>query len=301
MPAFDAEDYIEEAIESVVCQSKSNVELIVVDDASEDRTVDIVRGISKGNSNIRLLKLSKNSGEHEARRAGVVVAQGEYISFLDADDILHPDMLGIMYSNAKSTGSCIVMCNAFRINLSGEKTSKGGFFKKDRIVFSDIFKKFCRKKIGSGSMCNKLFKKNLVKEHGFNEHLWRQQHNVDYLENIGCFLVAKQVSIIQDELYGYRDNPNGMSKGSNKVDILIEIIRAYAMAMAIYGPQGVKVQSELSALFAMNASYQVKRYDSLSIRDHDRIQKEMKLIGDKYPNQLKSFIGLWLIDAESLL
>lgn len=87
MPAFNSSKYIHEAINSVLSQTYSNWELIVIDDCSTDGTVDIVREYMHDKSNIRILCLSENKGPGYCRNYGIKHAKGEYIAFLDSDDI----------------------------------------------------------------------------------------------------------------------------------------------------------------------------------------------------------------------
>ena len=90
-PAYNAEKYIGKAIESVLSQSYQNWEMIIVDDGSKDRTVDIVKRYS--DSRIKLHCLEKNSGVAVAMNTAIELAQGPLIAFLDADDIWKPQKL----------------------------------------------------------------------------------------------------------------------------------------------------------------------------------------------------------------
>jgi glycosyltransferase involved in cell wall biosynthesis len=89
IPAFNASAFIIEAIESVVCQTLDGVEIIVVDDGSSDETVSLVRTFGKA---IKLITQS-NRGASEARNRGVREASGEFVAFLDADDLWEPNKL----------------------------------------------------------------------------------------------------------------------------------------------------------------------------------------------------------------
>ncbi|MGY5845943.1 glycosyltransferase family 2 protein [Salegentibacter sp. HM20] len=87
MPAFNAEKFIGEAIESISAQSWRNWELIVIDDASEDRTSEIIKNFSREESRIQLIENSENMGAGKSRNLGIEKARGEFIAFLDADDL----------------------------------------------------------------------------------------------------------------------------------------------------------------------------------------------------------------------
>lgn len=91
-PTFNSEDFILETVRSVQNQTFQNWELIVIDDASSDRTVELVQTIQ--DDRIQLIQLDVNSGAAVARNRGIDLAKGRYIAFLDADDLWLPSKLG---------------------------------------------------------------------------------------------------------------------------------------------------------------------------------------------------------------
>jgi len=93
MPAYNSEVFISESIQSVIDQTYANWELLVIDDASSDTTKEIVEKFSSKDSRIRLLENSTNSGAHHSRNRGIRAAVGNYIAFLDADDLWKPKKL----------------------------------------------------------------------------------------------------------------------------------------------------------------------------------------------------------------
>lgn len=85
-PAYNSEDYIAGTIESVISQTYTRWEMIVVDDASTDSTAEIVNSYSRKDKRIRYIALKKNSGPGKARNVAIELAEGRYIAFLDSDD-----------------------------------------------------------------------------------------------------------------------------------------------------------------------------------------------------------------------
>jgi glycosyltransferase involved in cell wall biosynthesis len=90
MPAFNAERFIQESIESALAQSLGDIEVIVADDASTDRTRAIVDELVRSDARIRLLKAERNTGPAAARNRAIEAACGRYIAFLDSDDLWLP-------------------------------------------------------------------------------------------------------------------------------------------------------------------------------------------------------------------
>lgn len=123
MPAYNAEKYIRQAIDSVCAQTYSDWELIVVDDASKDNTNAIVSEYCRVDSRIKLLRNPYNQGVSHTRKNGVEAAAGEWIVFLDSDDAWHPKKIEKQIeaqkkSNAKLifTGSTFMDSEGVRVN-----------------------------------------------------------------------------------------------------------------------------------------------------------------------------------------
>ena len=93
MPVYNAEKYILESVQSVLDQSYQNYELIIVDDASTDHSIELISSICEGNPHVKILRLSENGGVSHARNTGIKYAKGEYIAFIDSDDIWKPEKL----------------------------------------------------------------------------------------------------------------------------------------------------------------------------------------------------------------
>lgn len=93
IPCFNSEKFISETIQSVQNQTYENWEIILVDDASTDKTISIINEIMTADNRIQLFKLNSNSGTGIARNFALTKANGRYISFLDADDLWKPQKL----------------------------------------------------------------------------------------------------------------------------------------------------------------------------------------------------------------
>ncbi|MCF4102179.1 glycosyltransferase [Gillisia sp. M10.2A] len=90
IPVFNSDEYLAETIESAIHQSYPNTEIIIIDDGSTDRSLQIAKGYIKHGVNV---KSQPNKGASAARNHGISLAKGSYIQFLDADDLLHPDKI----------------------------------------------------------------------------------------------------------------------------------------------------------------------------------------------------------------
>lgn len=126
IPAFNAAKTIVRAIDSVRNQNTPSLEIIVIDDGSSDGTTDLVLANVRADENIRLIKLQKNSGVSAARNAGISVAQGKYLAFLDADDIWLPEKLSMQIKAMENDPLItLVSCNSQLVSASGDTLKEG--------------------------------------------------------------------------------------------------------------------------------------------------------------------------------
>lgn len=92
-PMYNCEKFISETIESVLNQTYTNWEMIIIDDCSTDKSKQIVKQYIERDKRIRLIALNENSGAAVARNKGIEVSSGRFIAFLDGDDLWEPNKL----------------------------------------------------------------------------------------------------------------------------------------------------------------------------------------------------------------
>lgn len=114
IPFLNVDLYIEKCLESVINQEGVHLEIILVDDGSTDKSLEIVRRFMEVHKNIKLYT-SKKRGPGAARNCGVKYATGEYIAFVDADDVLSKDIYYRMLSAMRKSGSEVCICNSGRV------------------------------------------------------------------------------------------------------------------------------------------------------------------------------------------
>lgn len=126
IPAYNAASTIERALASVREQSGVGIEVLVIDDASADRTIDIVKDAILPGENIRLIRMPKNGGASAARNAGIQEARGRYLAFLDADDIWLPGKLRKQVAAIEADPEItVVTCNSQMTSATGVPLKEG--------------------------------------------------------------------------------------------------------------------------------------------------------------------------------
>lgn len=102
VPAYNKEPYIKQCMDSLVNQTLKNIEIIVVDDASTDNTLQILRDYEHKDSRVKIIATEHNCGRHVARKTGVQETSGDYVLFVDADDEIELKACEVLYSYAKN-------------------------------------------------------------------------------------------------------------------------------------------------------------------------------------------------------
>ncbi|RAH13794.1 MAG: hypothetical protein CMB56_006850 [Methanobacteriota archaeon] len=114
------------AIESVLSQTYQNIELIIVDDCSPDKVVDLLRSKYKSDSRIKIIQMEKNGGTYRAKNQGMCISKGEFIAFHDSDDWMHPRKLEVQISHLINNENLVaVFSNYFRMDENGNIIFKG--------------------------------------------------------------------------------------------------------------------------------------------------------------------------------
>ncbi len=106
IPVYNRDNYIEECVSSVFAQSYQNFEIILIDDGSTDRTLEVCKKLSTKDSRIKLLT-ADHGGVSAARNKGLDEAMGEYVFFLDSDDVIYPTLLETLVTGIKNSGANI--------------------------------------------------------------------------------------------------------------------------------------------------------------------------------------------------
>ena len=123
--AYNIEDYLPRCVESLLAQTYSPIEIILVDDGSEDGTPQICDDYAERNENLYVIH-QKNGGPSAARNAGLAIAKGDYIGYVDGDDWTEPGMYEAMLKACVETGAQIAICTYRQVGQGAEKIHPTG-------------------------------------------------------------------------------------------------------------------------------------------------------------------------------
>ena len=138
-PSYNSAKFIAETIQSVQNQTYQNWEMIIVDDGSSDETESVVLSILQNDNRIQFHKLSQNSGPAVARNIGIEKASGDYMTFIDADDIWFPTFIENNIKTIQETGIPFVFSSYKRANVQLEFVYSD-FIVPHKVSYTDILK-----------------------------------------------------------------------------------------------------------------------------------------------------------------
>ena len=169
VPVYNIEEYLPRCIESILKQTYTNLELILVDDGSTDRSGEICDDYAKLDARVRVHH-KENGGSSSARNAGILLAKGQYIGFVDSDDYIEADMYKRMVDAAKESGFNIIQVARDEIDDNGNLMQAICEMPKETIHYSaEEFMKELLLHIGDCSFCTKLLNRDLFKDKKFPE------------------------------------------------------------------------------------------------------------------------------------
>ena len=205
VPVYETEKYLNECIESILNQTFSDLELILVDDGSTDQSGEICETYKMQDTRVKVLH-KENGGVASARNIGIKVSQGEYLTFVDSDDYLVPDALNNLYNDIityEADISCGLMCSDSEV---GSESLQNGIYeiwkRKDALIKSLEDNHF------TYSSCAKLYRKEFLEDTRFEEG--RKIHEDSYFV-FCCFCKEPTVVVNNVGIYNYRKNSESAS------------------------------------------------------------------------------------------
>lgn len=202
VPVYHVEKYLKTCVESIQNQTYKELEIILVDDGSKDSCSDMCDSFAEQDSRIRVLH-KENGGLSDARNAGLEIATGEYISFVDADDFIHPEMYERMvFCLERNPDMELVICRYDKVGEEAREsvlkqiTNDHYVLEHDALIsamFSDDYEMFV-------VVWNKLYRKNVWETLRFPVGKLREDEFVSYK----YLYPQKRVLVMHDRFYCYR-------------------------------------------------------------------------------------------------
>lgn len=230
VPVYNAEKYLRKCIDSIVNQTYTNLEIILVDDGSPDNSGAICDEYAKNDSRIKVIH-KPNGGLSSARNAGLDLSSGEYLTFIDSDDYIELDTVEQVVKTLLDREVEVVLIREKQVNENGETTKIVGETPTDTIFYKE--KEFLADLILAKQIngaCDKFYKRELLNGLRFEEN---KHHGEDMLFNV-CYLEkVNTVGYVDSIKYSYVANQNSITHSkfnSHSVDSLYFKDKVYEIA-----------------------------------------------------------------------
>lgn len=205
VPVYNVQNYLRRCIDSIISQSFTNFELILVDDGSTDSSTEICDEYEKTDQRIKVVHKS-NGGLSSARNFGIDVAEGDYISFIDSDDWIEPTMFQDMLSCLESTHADICICGLRTVLENGEIEEEVKYNSSCTLSGSQATKILLLDKEIPSFAWNKIYKRALW--HTIRFPIGRYYEDTAIIYKV--FTLAQLISITDQVYYNYFRCPNSI-------------------------------------------------------------------------------------------
>ena len=278
MPVYNVEDYLEASVRSVIDQTYTNFELILVDDGSTDRSAALADELAKTDKRITVIH-KKNGGLSDARDAGIKIVKGDFIIFFDSDDLWEPNALEVLVYQQKKTKADIIVFGYFvdYHDKSGRLYKQATVSEPDKTIMVGGGKKYTLETLSTiGYAWNKLYKASLILESDI-----RFEEGTSYIEDIlfnsQMFSLCHKVQFINTPLYHYIQRPRttlGTTYPENGAELDRRASRAFR---SIVKTLEIKDKESISRRNVMNRA----RWTSgLIANSNIQYKKKMQYIGE---------------------
>lgn len=214
VPIYNVELYLEKCVHSLINQTLTDIEIILVNDGSFDSCAEICERLAGLDNRIKVIH-KKNGGLSSARNEGLKVAKGKYIGFVDSDDWVEPYMFQSMVENAEQNNSDLVVC-AFRTVYHNEVIHRFSNLKNETIDLekmglSSYILNYIIRFQHSNSVWNKLYKRCVIEANSIKFEPNNDIYAEDLLFNLYYFCHIKLISTVPLECINYLQRPDSLS------------------------------------------------------------------------------------------
>lgn len=230
---YNAQATLERAIRGILEQTYRNIEVILIDDGSTDRSAAIAEEHVAVDSRIHLI-CKLNTGVSDSRNIGLDVATGDWVYFVDADDWIEPDAIEAFMQAATSPSCDLVVCDFYRVQgdvMSYKHGPAVGLVSREKYA---TFMAHRPSNFYYTSLWNKVFKRAIIEEHSMRFDT-RMQFGEDHVFILDYVRLVDRVSLLDRALYYYVDNAGSLvHQGLNPVGVVKMKWNTYLPYLRLY-------------------------------------------------------------------
>lgn len=276
IPVYKAEQYIEECVNSILNQTYKNLQVILVNDGSPDRCGEIIEKYKSVDKRVVAVH-KENGGASSARNEGIKHAVGDYIAFVDSDDILHCNYVCELLETARDDEADIAACDFVRFRRT--KPDDTEIHEKRKMLMDSrkaIYEMYKNDSIG-WNCWNKLYKRSLFESIKFPEGQVCEDKATIYK----LFLKANKISYIKIPLYYYRVRKQSISS-ERTAKLYIDSLRTNAVMERDFEAHGLSEEALLAKSYSAKCAF-ILYSDVISHSGLDEVKKKcIREMAEKY-------------------
>lgn len=229
VPVYKTEKYIAECLESLISQTLADIEIIVLNDGSPDNSESIILDYAGKDERIRYFR-HENSGITATRNRGITEAEGEYLSFVDSDDYIEPDMLEVLYAKAVVADADVACCEVYRETAGGSRIRKDlsglGTVDIKEISVDSFYREYFFRRFFSVEVWNKIYRADFIRGNGICFGDSRVSYAEDGIFNFWVAASGARIVFVDKPLYHNRIRENSVMTSKQK-NLPVRLVRAY--------------------------------------------------------------------------
>lgn len=210
VPVYNVENYIRRCVDSLINQTYNNLEIILIDDGSPDKSGEICDMYASKDERIKVIHKG-NGGVSSARNAGLDIAKGDYIAFVDADDYIDTQMYEVLYTSLSDNDADMAMGIYAQENSNGEFIPHYVGEQTEVLSRTQTIAQMLKQVKYTCSLCDKLFSAKLIGDTRFDENI---SHNEDLLFVYQLMRKSSKAVYIPKPMYYYCNNEKSASRVS---------------------------------------------------------------------------------------
>lgn len=278
IPVFNTEKYLARCVNSVLSQTYRNLEIILVDDGSYDKSGEICDEFANRDSRIMVIH-KENGGVSSARNAGLDVMSGEYVGFVDSDDITDVTMYEKLIDTAESENADIVCCGTERVSDSGHEYYFNGRTE-DFLIFdtNKALRELTYNCRITNSMWDKLYRKDIFDNLRMTEGIIYEDHEIMHK----CLYRAEKTVYIGAPLYKYYMNSKSLIGGTTgkRHFAFFEAGKERLKFYETYSPSNLPLAKAQYAQWALDLIYKSRKSDDCKALRKELIKDTKRFLSE---------------------
>lgn len=279
LPAYNVEKYVKKSLDSILSQNGINYEIIIVNDGSKDGTLETIRGFFEEDIRVKIID-QKNQGSGYARNTGLSYAQGEYVYFMDPDDLIKPEMFHEIFSNLESIESLpdVILFSFEKIDENGNIAANSSqnkekkYFGSNEGIMNDIDSIYFENLFFSP--WTKFIKRDFLNNN--NLKFTNQKTGQDALFCIDLFNLASSLLWLPESYYLYLVGREGSAQSKKNPQMALDESNILKKLSKLLNEKNVRNKDKILSEFIVNRSFKELRNIPTDDKGYRTFKKSFK-------------------------